>query len=325
MAPVVKDLQDEDQGTNIETCCSTVQRSRHLQVLFLNEPMHLVPAPPMQSWSKRGMLQFINWKHTFIHNAEVESIAFVINQCVHVNLRAWPKPSCLDHMPQSSTHDIFHENVQTRGRFVPSMFCWIRCAYNTQSDLVTCSWCPKWTGDPPMAVFFQWHNGKKHAKSRNTSKRKLRTISASSPHSPPEIAHKPLELSESTGQALNQRKTEIWWSQIRFWRTWSGTIPIHLPHRLQIGCHCSNCCEHQSNAACLLDLLQSIPISRFNDVQCSKQKLVLDNICWVLSSSCSAGSALRTQKAHSHPNKCSAVQSLELDTSGIGRRERSRE
>jgi hypothetical protein len=221
----VKDLHEEEQGTNIEPCCSTVQRSRHLQVLFLNEPMHLVPAPPMQSWSKRGMLQFINWKHTFIHNAEVESIAFVINQCVHVNLRAWPKPSCLDHMPQSSTHDIFHENVQTRGRFVPSMFCWIRCAYNTQSDLVTCSWCPKWTGDPPMAVFFQWHNGKKHAKSRNTSKRKLRTISASSPHSPPEIAHKPLELSESTGQALNQRKTEIWWSQIRFWRTWSGTIP----------------------------------------------------------------------------------------------------
>lgn len=26
-------------------------------------------------------------------------------------------------------------------------------------------------------------------------------------------------------------------------------------------------------------------------------------------------------EAHSHPNKCSDVQSLELDTSGIGRRE----
>ena len=68
MAPVVKDLQDEDQGTNIETCCSTVQRSRHLQVLFLvqtviNRCSNLVPAPPMP-WSKRGMLQFINWKHT---------------------------------------------------------------------------------------------------------------------------------------------------------------------------------------------------------------------------------------------------------------------
>ena len=58
----------QDQGTNRETCCSTVQRSRHLQVLFLVQTVinwcsNLVPAPPMP-WSKRGMLQFINWKHT---------------------------------------------------------------------------------------------------------------------------------------------------------------------------------------------------------------------------------------------------------------------